>query len=76
MRPICVHIYMLTDAVAVLRAEPEYYKTVTSPMDLSMIQQKLKNEDYDDVDQMGCDIQQIVSNVKAVYGVSIISCLL
>jgi len=40
-------------------------------MDLSMIQQKLKNEEYDDVEQMSCDIQLIVSNAKAVYGVSI-----
>jgi len=52
------------------RAEPDYYDTVTTPMDLSMIQQKLKNEEYNDVEQMSCDIQLIVSNAKAVYGVS------
>jgi len=39
-------------------------------MDLSMIQQKLKTEEYDDVEQMSADIQLIVSNAKAVYGVS------
>jgi len=52
------------------RAEPDYYETVTTPMDLSMIQQKLKNEEYDDVEQMSADIQLILSNAKAVYGVS------
>jgi len=52
------------------RAEPDYYDTVTTPMDLSMIQQKLKNEEYDDVEHMSSDIQLIVSNAKAVYGVS------
>jgi len=52
------------------RAEPGYYDAVTTPMDLSMIQQKLKTEEYDDVEQMSADIQLIVSNAKAVYGVS------
>jgi len=52
------------------RAEPDYYDTVTTPMDFSMIQQKLKNEDYDDIGQMSSDMQLIVSNAKAVYGVS------
>ena len=52
------------------RAEPDYYDTVTTPMDMTMIQQKLKNEEYDDVEQMSTDIQLIVSNAKAVYGVS------
>jgi len=56
--------------VSVHRAEPDYYDTVTTPMDLSMIQQKLKNEEYDDIEQMSSDIQLIVSNAKAVYGVS------
>jgi len=52
------------------RAEPEYYEAVTTPMDLNMIQQKLKNEEYDDVEQMSSDVQLIVSNAKMVYGVS------
>ena len=57
--------------MVVHRAEPDYYNAVTTPMDLSMIQQKLKNEEYDDVNQMSDDICLIVSNAKAVYGVSI-----
>jgi len=36
-----------------------------------MIQQKLKNAEYDGVEQMSSDVQLIVSNAKAVYGVSI-----
>ena len=60
----------------VRRAEPDYYNAVTTPMDLTMIQQKLKNEEYDDVDQMSVDIRLIVSNAKAVYGVSIVHTVL
>jgi len=54
------------------RAEPDYYDAVTTPMDLSMIQQKLKNEEYDDVEQMSSDIHLIVTNAKTVYGVCVL----
>ena len=67
-----MHVVQISVCVCVFlrRAEPEYYTTVTTPMDLSMIQQKLKSEEYRDVEEMSSDIQLIVSNAKAVYGVS------
>lgn len=58
------------------RAEPGYYDAVTTPMDLTMIQQKLKSEDYNDIEQMSADFQLIVSNAKAVYGVSTVAWIL
>ena len=64
--PVC----LIVCCAFVYRAEPDYYDAVTTPMDLSMIQQKLKTEEYDDVEQMSADVQLIVSNAKAVYGVS------
>ena len=52
------------------RAEPEYFETVTNPIDLNTIQQKLKSRDYEDVEQFAGDIELLVSNAKMFYAVS------
>lgn len=49
------------------RQEPGYYEVVTNPIDLLKVQQKLKTEEYEDIDDLQNDIELIVSNTKAFY---------
>ncbi|XP_045461184.1 protein polybromo-1 isoform X2 [Harmonia axyridis] len=49
------------------RQEPGYYEVVTNPMDLLKVQQKLKTDEYEDIDDLQNDIELIVSNTKAFY---------
>ncbi|XP_049837847.1 protein polybromo-1 isoform X3 [Schistocerca gregaria] len=49
------------------RQEPGYYEVVTNPIDLLKVQQKLKTDEYEDVDDLTTDIQLMVNNAKAFY---------
>jgi protein polybromo-1 len=49
------------------RQEPAYYEVVSNPMDMLKIQQKIKTEEYDDVDQMSADVDLMLANAKAFY---------
>ncbi|CAD6994057.1 unnamed protein product [Ceratitis capitata] len=49
------------------RQEPSYYDIVTNPIDLLKIQQKLKTDSYDDVDDLMQDFELLVKNAKAFY---------
>ncbi|XP_023319103.1 protein polybromo-1 isoform X2 [Trichogramma pretiosum] len=49
------------------RQEPSYYEVVTNPMDFLKVQQKLKTDEYKDMDELAVDIQLMVSNAKAFY---------
>ncbi|XP_065079040.1 protein polybromo-1 isoform X3 [Ochlerotatus camptorhynchus] len=49
------------------RQEPSYYEVVANPIDLLKVQQKLKTEAYEDVDDLTTDIDLIVKNAKAFY---------
>ena len=44
---------------------------VQNPIDLLKIQQKLKTEEYDDVDDMQKDMELLVSNARIFYKVII-----
>ena len=52
------------------RSDPEYYELVENPIDLMKIQNKLKNEEYDDIDQMTDDFSLLVKNALQYYRVS------
>ncbi|XP_059470820.1 protein polybromo-1 [Neocloeon triangulifer] len=49
------------------RQEPAYYEVVTNPIDLLRVQQKLKTDEYEDVEQLTLDIDLMVGNAKAFY---------
>ncbi|XP_053671633.1 protein polybromo-1 [Anopheles nili] len=49
------------------RQEPSYYEVVVNPIDLLKVQQKLKTDSYEDVEDLTADIELIVSNAKAFY---------
>ncbi|XP_064212434.1 protein polybromo-1 isoform X5 [Tribolium castaneum] len=49
------------------RQEPGYYEVVSNPIDLLKVQQKLKTEEYEDIEDLQNDIELIVNNTKAFY---------
>ena len=42
---------------------------MTQPIDLLRVQHKLRNEEYDDIDQLTQDIELMINNAKAFYSV-------
>ncbi|PSN42113.1 hypothetical protein C0J52_02963 [Blattella germanica] len=49
------------------RQEPSYYEVVTNPIDLLKVQQKLKTDEYEDVEELTTDMLLMVNNSKAFY---------
>lgn len=49
------------------RQEPSYYEVVQDPIDLLRIQQKLKTDSYEDIDDLSRDFELLVNNAKAFY---------
>ncbi|XP_041350352.1 protein polybromo-1-like isoform X3 [Gigantopelta aegis] len=49
------------------RTAADYYDVVSTPIDLLKIQQKLKMEEYEDIDQLSADVELMLNNAKAYY---------
>lgn len=49
------------------RQEPSYYDVVDNPIDLLRVQQKLKTDSYEDVEELTSDLDLLVKNSKAFY---------
>ncbi len=47
-----------------------FLQVVSNPMDMIRIQQKIKLDDYDDLEQMSADVDLMVTNAKAFYKVT------
>ena len=49
------------------RSLAEYYEVVSTPIDLLRIQQKIRMDEYDDLEQFTRDIELLVNNAKSYY---------
>ncbi|XP_063701796.1 protein polybromo-1-like isoform X2 [Culicoides brevitarsis] len=52
------------------RSLPEYYEVVSDPVDLLRIQQKLKTDTYQNLDDIMSDFELMVKNTKAFFNTS------
>lgn len=58
------------------RQDPTYYDVVSNPIDLLKIQQKIKTDEYEDVEDMATDVELMVNNAKSFYKVNFCSKIL
>ncbi|XP_025412250.1 protein polybromo-1 isoform X3 [Sipha flava] len=49
------------------RQEPTYYDVVSNPIDMIKIQQKIKTDEYDDIEDLQADIELLTNNAKSFY---------
>ncbi|CAH2009995.1 unnamed protein product [Acanthoscelides obtectus] len=49
------------------RQEPGYYEVVSNPIDLLRVQQKLRTDEYENIEELQNDIELLVNNTKSFY---------
>lgn len=46
------------------------FQVVSNPIDMIKIQQKIKTDEYDDVDDLQADLELLINNAKSFYKVN------
>lgn len=46
------------------------FQVVTNPIDMIKIQQKIKTDEYDDIDDLQADLELLINNAKSFYKVN------
>lgn len=49
------------------KTEPQYYEMIKSPIDMLKIQQKIKTDVYNELEEFCKDVQLLVDNAKLYY---------
>ena len=49
------------------KTEPQYYEMIKSPIDMLKIQQKIKTDVYNDLEEFCTDVKLLVDNAKTYY---------
>lgn len=49
------------------KTEPQYYDMIKSPIDMLKIQQRIKTDVYNDLEEFCKDVQLLVDNAKLYY---------
>ena len=49
------------------KTEPQYYEVIKSPIDMLKIQQKIKTDVYNELEEFCKDVQLLVDNAKLYY---------
>jgi protein polybromo-1 len=49
------------------RSDPAYYEVISDPIDMLRIQQKIKTEEYADLNELKVDIQKMLDNAFLYY---------
>jgi len=52
------------------RHNPEYYEKIEEPVDLTRIGQRIRMDEYRDLELLTRDIQLMINNAKVFYSVS------
>ena len=50
------------------RSDPDYYDTVVNPIDIMKIQQKLKTDEYETMEDLKSDFELMVANTCTTRG--------
>ena len=67
LRKCCVNWHIVR--VRTCRTSPDYYEVVTQPMDMLKIQQKMKMDEYEEIEHLTADVELMVNNARAYYKV-------